>query len=163
MRTSDFNNWLLRNRDIILLDVFAYLLVNVPHQHLLSLNLFSSSNEPAFRQTINFLDATHAYAKKNQHDDSAQFAIESVQDVIDFFKSRGRVETHPQYQGEDWKRCAGGGLYACDEERAEKLGACARCRSVMYCGPVHQKAHWKGKGTVPMTWTHKELCFEPGF
>ncbi|KAL7418107.1 hypothetical protein BDY24DRAFT_374114 [Mrakia frigida] len=33
-----------------------------------------------------------------------------------------------------------------------KLSACSKCHSVRYCGPKHQRAHWK---------THKVQCFAP--
>ena len=57
---------------------------------------------------------------------NAQFDLQSMDAVEYFFKSRGRVETPPQYQGEAWGMCAGGSLHACQEDRLEKLGGCAR-------------------------------------
>ncbi|TFK76197.1 hypothetical protein BDN72DRAFT_830734 [Pluteus cervinus] len=48
-----------------------------------------------------------------------------------------------------WDGC---GLPGCNEKANLKI--CARCRTVCYCCPEHQKAHWTGPSP------HKKLCFE---
>ncbi|TFK66550.1 hypothetical protein BDN72DRAFT_844240 [Pluteus cervinus] len=49
------------------------------------------------------------------------------------------------------------GLPGCEE--TENLKACARCLTVYYCCPEHQRAHWNSKESPP----HKPVCFQTAY
>ncbi|KAF9043493.1 hypothetical protein BDZ89DRAFT_1199231 [Hymenopellis radicata] len=51
----------------------------------------------------------------------------------------------------NWDNCAYPGCRATAD-----LKACARCRTVRYCSPEHQKEHWKKEGGA----AHKLVCFK---
>ncbi|KAL7413030.1 hypothetical protein BDY24DRAFT_390400 [Mrakia frigida] len=54
-------------------------------------------------------------------------------------------------KGWPWDGCAMRGSGGCVRKEARELMLCSKCRSVRYCSPRHQRAHWKV--------AHKHQCF----